>query len=96
MTTRTPQAQTRNSYHRDWGELHHTEQSEAASIGGLILGLLALLLTRSWEGFGTLFLCWITMPRLAYVGGLIAAWLRGEDPYRGNHLEESARATTQK
>lgn len=71
-------------------ELHHVEQNEAASIGGLILGLIVLLLTRSWEGLGAVFLCWITSPWFAYIGATITAWLRGESPYRGNHLEEGA------
>jgi hypothetical protein len=78
-------------------ELRHVEQREAASIEGLVLGLLVLLLTRSWEGFGALFLCWAGSGWLAYAGGLLAAWLRGEkDAYRGNHLEEAAYDATRK
>jgi len=77
-------------------ELHHVEQNEAASIGGLILGILVLLLTRSWEGLGALVFCWISSPWFAYVGALIAAWLRGEDAYRGNHLEEGAYDATRR
>jgi len=71
-------------------ELHHVEQNEAASIGGLILGLVVMVLTRSWEGFGSLFFLWFATPRFAYIGAMVAAWLRGENPYRGNHLEEGA------
>jgi hypothetical protein len=33
---------------------------------------------------------------VAHVGALIAAWLRGEDAYRGNHLEEGAYDATRR
>lgn len=77
-------------------EQHHVEQNEAASIGGLILGLIVLLLTRSWEGLGAMIFCWVATPWFAYIGALLVAWLRGENAYRGNHLEEGAYDATRK
>jgi hypothetical protein len=66
-------------------ELRHVEQAEASSAVGLFLTL-ALGWPVGWPA-----LClWALLPLLGYLGGMLTAVLRGEDPYRGNHLEEAA------
>jgi hypothetical protein len=77
-------------------ELHHVEQNEAGTVAGLLLGLLVLLLTQSWQGLAAMIVCWITFSWFAYIAALIVAWLRGEDAYRGNHLEEGAYDATKR
>jgi len=77
-------------------EMHHVEQNEANSIAGLFLGAVALALMQSWGGVGALIFFWVTTPWFAYLSATITAWLRGENPYRGNHLEEGAYDATKK
>lgn len=70
-------------------ELVHVEQVEAAGVWGLLVGGLLALLGHHWLGL-TL---WAIAPSLQYLGAGIAALLRGESFYRGNHLEEAAYAS---
>lgn len=64
-------------------ELVHVEQNEA---NGLLAAVLALALAF-WLGWVAI-LVWIVLPWLVYLAGMLCAVLRGEDAYRGNHLEE--------
>lgn len=76
-------------------EKRHVEQYEASSVGGLLLGFVVLLITRSWAGLGAFVVMWIASFWFMYLGASVVAWLRGEaNAYRGNHLEEAARDAT--
>lgn len=66
-------------------EMRHHEQHDANAVGGLIAAL--PIFPFQWI---VALLVWLLMPFVAYLGALIVAWLRGENPYRGNHLEEAA------
>lgn len=68
-------------------ELVHVEQVEGAGLAGLFCALLVLY----WSWWVALLL-WALMPSVIYVASGCAAVLRGESWYRGNHLEEAARA----
>lgn len=67
-------------------ELVHVEQVEAHGVVGFLLGL-GSLLAGSWVVALAL---WGCMHVVLYAGAAIVAWFRGEDPYRGNYLEEAA------
>lgn len=70
-------------------ELHHVEQQESAALTGLVLGALFSALCKAlWP----LLVLWVGLPILHYFASSAVSWLRGEDAYRGNHLEEGARA----
>jgi len=71
-------------------ELRHAEQQQASAILGDVLALICLFYGQwFWAtilaaGFGA----------LNYGAATLAALIRGEDPYRGNHLEEAAYDST--
>ncbi len=71
-------------------ELHHTEQQEASALAGLMVGIIAASIAHTGWGVPIFFMCWISAGWFAYLGAMLAAWLRGENSYRGNHLEEGA------
>jgi len=78
-------------------ELTHVEQYEAEAVQatGLVfagwgLWQLGLSLDVLFPSF-LLFLCAFNGLSV-FAAGMLTAWLRGEDPYTGSHLEESARA----
>ena len=72
-------------------ELIHVEQYEAATIIGLVLGLLVLATSPSWWGVAGLIASWMLAGWLSFAVALLVAWLRGEDSaYLGSHLEEAA------
>lgn len=64
-------------------ELVHVEQFEA---NALFAAFVACVLAY-WLGWIAL-LVWALMPGFVYLAGMVCAALRGEDAYRGNHLEE--------
>jgi len=68
-------------------EFAHVEQKEAYGLLGVVCALACV-----WWAWWIALLFWFFMPTLSYVLGGCAAVLRGEDWYRGNHNEESARA----
>lgn len=68
-------------------ELHHVEQVEAASLQGLWVGVWCAP-WNWWLGIAV----WVSTPLWAYLAASGVAVLRGEAVYRGNHLEEAARA----
>jgi hypothetical protein len=73
-------------------ELIHTEQNEAGCIAGFLLGIVCSIFTLNLFPF---FLCWFFSEKLAYIGASIISFLRGEpNAYRGNHMEEAARAVS--
>jgi hypothetical protein len=75
-------------------ELHehvHVEQYEAAMLASQVIGIAAYFAGAAW------WMClaiWLLGGAWAYGAALVQAWLRGEEPYRGSHLEESAYAQT--
>lgn len=77
-------------------ELVHVEQNEAGSIAGLIFGIIVSVMTLSWAGLAAGIFCWVSLPWIVYLSALLVAWLRGEDAYSGNHLEEAAYDATRK
>lgn len=66
----------------------HVLQYEAACCMAVLVGLVVLA-TGAWLGA---LLAWCLIPSLAYVGAVIAALLRGRQPYRDNVLEAAAYA----
>jgi hypothetical protein len=66
-------------------EMRHHEQHDANAVGGLIAAL-PVFPFEWWAGL----MFWSCAPLFAYLGALAIAWLRGENAYRGNHLEEAA------
>lgn len=74
----------------------HVEQYEACSLAAFIHGTLVGIVVAAlghWEAGLTLWmLLWWSAYLLKGTGGWVAAWLRGEDPYRGSTHEESAYA----
>jgi hypothetical protein len=72
----------------------HVEQFEGACVSGFILGLLAFVpvisLGHPEAAVGLWLGIWWAGYMLMGIGNWIAAWLRGEDPYRGSAHEESA------
>jgi hypothetical protein len=68
-------------------ELAHVEQNEANGLVGVLL-----VLCTVWWAWPLALILWCLTPALVYVLSGCAAVLRGEDWYRGNHNEESARA----
>jgi hypothetical protein len=77
-------------------ELIHVEQYQAASIGGLALGLLVLAITHSVWGIAAFFALWMLTHWAVYFAATFTAWLRREpNAYRGNCWEEAAYAETE-
>lgn len=82
-------------------ELHHVEQIEARMLAGFVLGLTSAAITL-WFGASNLHAIlalevpWFGSWIVNYLASLAQAYLRGEDPYRGSHLEEAAYALTDK
>lgn len=68
-------------------ELAHVEQNEANGLVGLVCALAVV-----WWAWWLALIFWFLMPTIVYTLSGCAAVLRGEDWYRGNHNEESARA----
>ena len=78
-------------------ELHHVEQCEARMLAGFIIGLASAAVTlffdrNPWHALIALELPWFGVWPLGYLASLAQAYLRGEDPYYGSHLEEAAYA----
>lgn len=81
-------------------ELVHVEQFEARMLSGFVLGLFCAI-TFLVEGCREAALIsaltvWLASWPLGYAASLAQAHLRGEDPYRGSHLEEAAYDATRK
>jgi len=72
----------------------HVEQFEAAMLSALLTSVwVSIVVAALGHGLAALvlwLLLWWSGGLLGPVGGWIAAWLRGEDPYRGSAHEESA------
>lgn len=64
-------------------ELVHVEQNES---NGICAAVVAIAFAY-WLGWLAV-LVWVGLPWLVYLAGMLCALLRGEDAYRGNHLEE--------
>lgn len=81
-------------------EIHehtHVEQYEAAMLGGLFISviILVVLLLMGQVPCWPLHLgIWLLSSKVSYGASVAQAWIRGEDGYRGSHLEEAARAVT--
>lgn len=70
-------------------ELIHTEQLEAGASAGLILGIICSIVTLNVL---PVLICWLFMGVFSYLGASLIAFLKGKEAYKGNHLEEAARA----
>lgn len=85
-----PGADTKTERH----ELVHVEQFEANMLTGFVLGLLCAVtfLVDGCQDAALVsgLLVWILSWPLGYAAAAAQAYLRGEDQYSGNHLEESA------
>jgi len=68
-------------------ELRHVEQVEANAIAGLALAIAPSIATHWLLGLAI----WGLNPAICYLGGMVAAVIRGEHAYYGNHSEEAAR-----
>lgn len=69
----------------------HVEQFEAAMLLSFVVGIVMFASGSEWWVSA---LVWNLGGALAYCASLLQAWLRGESPYRGSHLEESAYSQT--
>ncbi len=83
-------ADTRTEKH----ELVHVEQYEScmlvAFINAAVAGA-ALCAVGHWKAAVVVgLILWMTAWPVGYLATLFQAYLRGEDPYRGSHLEEAA------
>ncbi|MEN6368297.1 MAG: hypothetical protein ABFD77_01190 [Thermotogota bacterium] len=80
-------------------ELVHVEQFESRMLCGFVLGLLCavsfLVDGCSEAAIACALFVWLLSWPLGYVAAMVQAYLRGEDPYSGNELEESAYAQTE-
>jgi len=81
-------------------ELHHVEQGEARMLAGFILGLVSAVIalhsgSSIMHCIFALEVPWLGSWLVGYFASLAQAYLRGEDPYRGSHLEEAAYALTE-
>lgn len=82
-------------------ELHHVEQVESRMLLGLVLGILSamlvLVLGANWvQCIVALEVPWFGSWMGGYGASILQAYLRGEEPYKGSHLEEAAYSLTQK
>lgn len=68
----------------------HVEQFEAAGLLGLLIAVVVALMGWSPVTSAAALALWVLFPLATYGAGAVAAWLRGEQLYRGNHLEEAA------
>lgn len=68
----------------------HVEQFEAAGLLGLLVAVVVALVGWSPATSVIAVALWVLFPLATYGAGALAAWLRGEPFYRGNHLEEAA------
>ena len=68
-------------------EMVHVEQFEGTAFTGALLAVLGWFLGLRWSAAVFFFLPWIH-----YYANSVVAWLCGRPAYRGNVLEESARA----
>jgi hypothetical protein len=66
-------------------ELIHVEQFESHG-----LATIALVLAFAPFTWPLALVVWLVFPWVLYGAGMLTALLRGEDPYRGSHLEEAA------
>lgn len=75
-------------------ELVHVEQFESTMLVGFILGMFcAVAFLINGCGRHALIpslIIWLASWPLGYAASVAQAYLRGEDPYRGSHLEEGA------
>lgn len=69
-------------------ELEHTEQVQAGSVTGLVVGLLLSALGWWWLGL----IVWTLLPALNYLGGALVALLKRKHGYTDNTYERAARA----
>jgi hypothetical protein len=82
-----PEIDTGTEFH----EHIHVEQFEAAMLLSFVVGVVMLISGSEWWVSA---LVWLLGGSTAYYASLAQAWLRGEKPYRGSHLEESAYSQT--
>lgn len=68
-------------------EHDHIEQASAAQIASMAYGAAIVLRTDDYYLAG---IVWATGFLVYYLASMFQAFVRGEDPYRGNHLEERA------
>jgi hypothetical protein len=70
-------------------EHQRNEQLEASGLAGALFALGALVLGAPWFLAVAL---WVPAPWVWMIASYVVAWLRGEDPCRGAHNEESSYA----
>ena len=80
-------------------ELVHVEQTEARMLAGLVIGLASAAVSLYYgaglvQALIALELPWFGAWMVGYTASLAQAYIRGEDPYKGSHLEEAANALT--
>lgn len=68
-------------------EHKHIEQAAAAQIASMAYGIAIVLRTGDYYLAG---IVWATGALVYYLASMIQAYIGGEDPYRGSHLEERA------
>lgn len=78
-------------------ELHHVEQFESRMLSGFLLGLVSMIVALAYGSpilhcVIALEIQWFGAWLVGYFASLAQAYLRGEDPYLGSHLEEAAYA----
>lgn len=75
-------------------ELVHVEQFEARMLAGFVVGLLCITSFMIDGCAVAALVCgafvWLLSWPVGYTASMGTAYLRGEDPYRGSYLEESA------
>lgn len=77
-------------------ELVHVEQYEVRMLCGFIFGIIFALASMTLAGLVVSAFAWISAWPLGYAASLVQAYLRGEDPYKGSELEESAYSQMEK
>jgi len=65
----------------------HVEQYEAAMLAAFVFSITAVAAGADWR---VCLMAWLLGGAIIYMASLIQAWLRGEKPYEGSHLEEAA------
>lgn len=82
-----PEIDTDTEFH----EHIHVEQFEAAMLLSFAIGI---VMSVSGSDLVVSAGVWIFGGPMAYCASLCQAWIRGEHPYRGSHLEEAAYSQT--
>jgi hypothetical protein len=81
---------TRTEFH----EHVHAEQAEAAQLASFVYGLTIVVINPNLGGAIHGLVVWTSGAAVVYGCSMLQSWFRGEEPYRGNHLEEAAYGLT--